>query len=1578
MAENFFTSLKSNFQETDLYKSIYEATAGENTYAYNNKTVPSATLSEADQDFVSEQPYEVQIDINRYLDIFRNDPSPVYKLLADIKEKGNSEILENADFVRENTNDKFDNMRYSDYKTYGKSTFDLAFNRGTEGAKDLREGILGNPVVETITGAGHGLYQATRGTAELLAAVSDLHLDTQYLKVVEEVLPQVDLSELLDNPEPAYAQFVSLMVQYGTPVGIVQKVAKKIFGKATKTALAKKIAASAAATSTIGKTATNVAKFGGYWALPVAVTDATVSASGQNTVSEIFGKSTEEGGNFIQDWMQKEGLESLEGVDGKERAAIILRNKMKFGKEGAVFMGGLKLIPKLFTGFGKTMVKQADGTMRPEMMVAGLNKGAGIMLENVVGPTITVASKLLNNKPVMKFMQGSNKFLNKSGIPDFKYWKFSEAKRISSMDSKGIIQPYGGVMASIRSALESGLSTIMSGGKFGPQGSTVLKTIEAFNKSAKKNFDIFAKDLDIQMYKLSNAGFNDILMGSETAAGALKHWGDVIRYMRGEIKLTQLPSPLQESSYMIRNLIDDQMVALKPIVKDMDVKEDLIKNMSKYLHQGYEIFKNPKFEAGSEVYDTAIKYFQKLMSTMPSYKTMSQKELITQARDKVNTLMTIGRSEGSTATERLKAIVNSAEEFVPKGTFKQFYTNNKLLPDEIADLLGRTNDPKKIILDTVVENAHMINTHNAYKELAATQMNNLFFRNKAEYLEFVTKNNIKNFRDLIPVKIKQGYHIDMQDIFKNKDGTMMLTLPEISKAMSDNTLMMDQLLKFPGMKMLLALKAGTQMNKTVLSLQTQMRNVTTAAMFAMANGHVGVGASVIDSYRMFMDELLGATKDPKAFARKIKEALDNGALDSSTVAQELEQIVPELMGKSTFFGKNLYLGLGKEGGTTDQLMKFMFTNKGIVGKIASKATEAYQMGDNLWKFYGFQYSKSQLLPAFKNMDDVQSYFKLVEGYDFRPFKMDGTKKTLKDAIAEAAGLDIKNTYPNYSMIPTFVQNVRKMPILGNFVAFQSEMFRNSFQILKRGSRMLRSENPYVRQIGARKLVGFATTLGVAGPVAMDSAKTLTGITDEMYQAYKDSFAAPFEKAADMMPVTEQQDDGSWKANNLSTLVPYAAVTEPFKAALQTWREGPDADEGNAKVMAKAIGDLFLTATAPFFEKSISAETLLEIGSGFEMNNDGEFTGNFTTKSGSLITNWKNDKEWVSKLTYHLYKKLGPTTLLSAEKIGMALGGDLTKSGKQYDLFELVIQQMTGVSIQKQDPAKSMKYKVSGYVGQLSDAATTWSRSIVNQNIIQKEIESVDNGETPKIISSSFEELQSNSYRIMSELYTDVKNMRKLKKFTEKDIKAFIKGKGSFSKQDVNNLMLGLYNADEWVNLFKSKNNAIKGAINSVNKEKGTFYKVNDVLDRVALQAIKSKYDNIPLGLNENDRKQYLQQSSEFKLDAKDKIREEMELTAPKAGPFNYLSTTQEEMNDRRQEALEIKKEEFEEKQELKNRITQSQAPASMTLPKLDNTMMASMTAGSAGDIDPTTLLTENESRLLSQDEQAYYINKRKA
>ena len=41
----------------------------------------------------------------------------------------------------------------------------------------------------------------------------------------------------------------------------------------------------------------------------------------------------------------------------------------------------------------------------------------------------------------------------------------------------------------------------------------------------------------------------------------------------------------------------------------MNVKDDLIKNMGRYLHQSYEIFKNNKFRADKATYKKAIDFF---------------------------------------------------------------------------------------------------------------------------------------------------------------------------------------------------------------------------------------------------------------------------------------------------------------------------------------------------------------------------------------------------------------------------------------------------------------------------------------------------------------------------------------------------------------------------------------------------------------------------------------------------------------------------------------------------------------------------------------------------------------------------------------------------------------------------------------------------------------------------------------------------------------------------------------------------------------------------------------------------------
>ena len=47
------------------------------------------------------------------------------------------------------------------------------------------------------------------------------------------------------------------------------------------------------------------------------------------------------------------------------------------------------------------------------------------------------------------------------------------------------------------------------------------------------------------------------------------------------------------------------------------------------------------------------------------------------------------------------------------------------------------------------------------------------------------------------------------------------------------------------------------------------------------------------------------------------------------------------------------------------------------------------------------------------------------------------------AIDEAAAWQIRNTYPTYSKVPEFVQNIRKLPF-GNFVSFPAEMIRTTY------------------------------------------------------------------------------------------------------------------------------------------------------------------------------------------------------------------------------------------------------------------------------------------------------------------------------------------------------------------------------------------------------------------------------------------------------------------------------------------------------------------------------------------------------
>ena len=104
-------------------------------------------------------------------------------------------------------------------------------------------------------------------------------------------------------------------------------------------------------------------------------------------------------------------------------------------------------------------------------------------------------------------------------------------------------------------------------------------------------------------------------------------------------------------------------------------------------------------------------------------------------------------------------------------------------------------------------------------------------------------------------------------------------------------------------------------------------------------------------------------------------------------------------------------------------------------------------------------------------------------------------------MREIAARYIRDVYPNYSMVPKIVQNWRRLP-LGNFVAFQSEIIRNIYNILNYSTREMASSNPYLRQMGARRFLGFGTVLYGFDKTLQGVSSQLTGLDEEFIKGYQ--------------------------------------------------------------------------------------------------------------------------------------------------------------------------------------------------------------------------------------------------------------------------------------------------------------------------------------------------------------------------------------------------------------------------------------------------------------------------------------------
>jgi len=186
----------------------------------------------------------------------------------------------------------------------------------------------------------------------------------------------------------------------------------------------------------------------------------------------------------------------------------------------------------------------------------------------------------------------------------------------------------------------------------------------------------------------------------------------------------------------------------------------------------------------------------------------------------------------------------------------------------------------------------------------------------------------------------------------------------------------------------------------------------------------------------------------------------------------------------------------------------------------------------------------------------------------------------------------------------------------------------------------------------------------------------------------------------------------------------------------------------------------------------------------------------------------------------------------------------------------------------------MRFKLGKYAGDLQRTRQAYTNDINNAAKLQADARKILRGLPAETFTKEFDKLQSNNYRILSEVYKDVEALRTLN-FTEKEIRNLLKGRRALSDKDVNMVMLGTFSPEN-VPSFK-KETAIANTIKNINRELETNYTINNFVNRSELFKIKNKYMNIPLGLSDSEREEFLRSTIDRKIETLEpKIEENVE------------------------------------------------------------------------------------------------------
>ena len=1236
-----------------------------------------------------------------------------------------------------------------------------------------------------------GLYGIAENTAYSIGDLATMGIDAVAGTDLNEKLDEKFRENKLKDPELFINKAVELIGTYGLPGGVAFKVMSRL-GRLNKMKRGKHWM-----DKKLGTRISSIASRAGYMSGAFAATDFLAAQPDTPTL-------------FTE-------LENTEGLSGRKRAAAKFRNRLRFAAEGATIGGGFALAGKpIALGF-------KYGIFKPGAKVAGLGLRAADKV--VVQPSAYLLSK---DKWVIPKL---SKALHKS--TSYGLQKIVSPLLIGRLPTKKLIKQLPDFkdwrMFSVNSAdplkkdlkkLDNIFSWFRSLGKQTAQQYKVTTRARQEIKARSRTIEKYLEDIEKRAYNLAG-GFKRLYNTKTTSPASKDQYLDqTLSYLKGNLPLEKLPKDLRDSARGLNKELLQLKQKFADLLPESELKDYLLNNVQNYMRKSFAIFTNPAYKPGQKVLEGAEDFFEKLIrknddmrqAALGGFKNLTPSQAIKEySKVLTQKLLHDGKTNGMDPLQMLQRIAKHDLRL------EKPIRSGEELPTAIKRLLGEEDDLKASVLTTA---SHAI-TQTINKRMA----DRLAAVGYKEGWLFKSREAAKASGVLDPHKIIAPQSLGL---LQTTLGKGLYGSAQISKAIRGTPGALDNLIQSNAYRAILQLKVATQFGKTVLSPATQVRNVTSASLFPLASGHIGGRASVTEAFKMTLDDIYGAGKkiNDEALIKNIENKIRYGVIDENIVASELGAVLKDIKKGSVTTLDGLY-------------------NKLTNGKFMKGATRLYAGGDNVWKWYGHEYVKSQLKGTYKNVAGLARWTKEITGQNYvKRDLITQQLKTYDQAIDEAAAWYIRNTYPTYSKVPEAIKAIRKLPF-GNFVSFPAEMIRTSFNLLNIGAKEIASNNALLRQMGYRRMMGTAFTLGGAGKGALEIASFVTGTPLEELKAYKRSFAAPWNEDSILLPMNKWVG-GVGKAINFSYFSPYEVVQKPFSSFMRELERrkltGQEIDDDTLTYFTEFMGPLM----EPFISEAIALERFQDVLPAGKGGRSG------ITKTGSKVyseTDSTGDK--ITKSFVHILQGVEPGALTTGRKIKKGIQKDITKGGTPVNARDEMLALFSGIRIINVDAPRAYNYKLTDFNKRRRSVTT--SEDFYNlTNLSQR------GGEA---LANEFRQIQDEALKVQKEFYQTIQDAKAMGVTNRVLRKA---NKGRLSNKEFYKILGG-----KFIHAPYSKSRMRKRVQDAKKALKGRVIDPTWVFPRAALNRVINEYRNRSLKPPKPVEEIEIDEESEIKVPKQD-------------------------------------------------------------------------------------------------------------